>query len=213
MLRIKENKSIVAHIIKEFFGKGNLKKYECFISKNVQVHCPENWKLLLPTSEYVTAECTKTVDEAYSKAFHFNEMDVCDLIAENDRVSVRWRGEGLHKGNFFSMAATHRNFSISGQSIYRFNGEGQVIEAWQAWDLYGILKNLGYPQPCNSFTKLSFREKQCLNLFMEGKTSKETAAQLYLSPRTIEYYFENIKDKLGCNSKREIFKLARKQKQ
>lgn len=58
----------------------------------------------------------------------------------------------------------------------------------------------------DEFQMLSSREKECLFLFLEGHTAAETAALLTLSRRTVETYFENIKDKLGCNSKAEILK-------
>lgn len=55
--------------------------------------------------------------------------------------------------------------------------------------------------------KLSLREKECLQLLMEDKSAQQTADQLGLSRRTIESYFENIKNKLGCADKKEIIEL------
>lgn len=54
------------------------------------------------------------------------------------------------------------------------------------------------------YQKLSAREKECLVWFLKGKTAQQTADFLNLSRRTVETYFENIKDKLGCYSKAEI---------
>lgn len=51
---------------------------------------------------------------------------------------------------------------------------------------------------------LSHREQQCLELFKKGNSSQSTAAILGLSQRTVENYFENIKNKLGCSSKRDL---------
>jgi DNA-binding CsgD family transcriptional regulator len=56
---------------------------------------------------------------------------------------------------------------------------------------------------------LSKREKECLKLLLLHKSAKETAAVLNLSPRTIEFYFENIKNKLICKDKHEIFSLSK----
>jgi DNA-binding CsgD family transcriptional regulator len=56
--------------------------------------------------------------------------------------------------------------------------------------------NLIYP--------LSERERQCLDLFKEGKTAQMTGALLGLSQRTVEHYFDNIKNKLGCASKTDL---------
>ena len=42
---------------------------------------------------------------------------------------------------------------------------------------------------------LTPREEQCLQLYRLGKTAKETARILSLSPRTVEEYLNNIKAK------------------
>lgn len=55
--------------------------------------------------------------------------------------------------------------------------------------------------------KISRREIECLALFHAGYTAKESAKLLGLSFRTIEKYFEVIKDKLNCLSKRDALKL------
>jgi len=70
-----------------------------------------------------------------------------------------------------------------------------------------FLKDLGLN--IEQAAKLSSREKQCLKLFLEGKTAKETAFILSLSSRTVESYFENIKTKLSCWSKSEVWTIAK----
>lgn len=51
---------------------------------------------------------------------------------------------------------------------------------------------------------LSKREQQCLDLYKNGWSAQATAAFLGLSRRTVETYFESIKNKLGCSSKSEL---------
>jgi DNA-binding CsgD family transcriptional regulator len=49
-------------------------------------------------------------------------------------------------------------------------------------------------------------------LLCQRLTMTEIAAKLMLSPRTVQSYVENIKDKLGVRTKREILeKLLRKE--
>lgn len=57
-------------------------------------------------------------------------------------------------------------------------------------------------------SKLTPREKECIKCLIDGKSAKETALILGLSPRTVEFYFENIKNKLSCETKRDILKYA-----
>ena len=54
---------------------------------------------------------------------------------------------------------------------------------------------------------LSPRERQCLQLFQKGKSAQATAAILGIKQRTVEYYFDNIKNKLGCYTKFELLEL------
>lgn len=51
---------------------------------------------------------------------------------------------------------------------------------------------------------LSRRERQCLQLYKEGKSAQATGAILEISRRTVESYFESIKNKLGFHSKAEL---------
>ena len=58
-----------------------------------------------------------------------------------------------------------------------------------------------------AISPLSQREQQCLELFKEGHSAQATAAILELSQRTVEHYFESIKNKLDCSSKRDLLDL------
>lgn len=51
---------------------------------------------------------------------------------------------------------------------------------------------------------LTRREYQCLELYKQGHSAQATASILGLSQRTIEHYFESIKDKLNCYHKRDL---------
>src|SRR5882724_3241850 len=42
-----------------------------------------------------------------------------DVIAEGDRVAVRWTNSGTHIAEFLGIPATGRSFSIHGIDIYR----------------------------------------------------------------------------------------------
>ena len=53
----------------------------------------------------------------------------------------------------------------------------------------------------------SNRESQCIEHVLRGKTIKTIAKVLQLSPRTIEFYIKNIKNKLGCRTKAEIIEI------
>lgn len=54
------------------------------------------------------------------------------------------------------------------------------------------------------------REFECLLWCIKDKTAKQIARILSLSPRTVEEYLGNLKNKLGCRSKYELIEIASK---
>ncbi|PST83354.1 hypothetical protein C7T94_12310 [Pedobacter yulinensis] len=49
--------------------------------------------------------------------------EVDDLVAEHDRVVVRWRLLGTHEGPYLGIAATGEQIILSGIAIYRLENE------------------------------------------------------------------------------------------
>lgn len=70
-------------------------------------------------------------------------------------------------------------------------------------------RDLKIDVPLENVKRLSKRERQCLKQLADDQSAKEIGAFLDLSKRTVEHYFENIKNKLNCNSKQEMALLAR----
>lgn len=69
-----------------------------------------------------------------------------------------------------------------------------------------IVANL--PSNKKLLARLTERELQCLKLLCDKSlAAREIAAELGISRRTVENYFENIKIKLGCKNKIELTKL------
>ena len=65
--------------------------------------------------------------------------EVDDLIAEGDRVVVRWRLLGTHEGEFAGIAPTGRAIVLRGIAIYRVEA-GKLMERWVVSDLHGVLE-------------------------------------------------------------------------
>jgi DNA-binding NarL/FixJ family response regulator len=59
---------------------------------------------------------------------------------------------------------------------------------------------------------LSTREREIFPLLADGKTIKEIADQLCISPKTVESHKYNIMEKLGADSMAELTKIALKKK-
>ena len=52
------------------------------------------------------------------------------------------------------------------------------------------------------------REREVLELLADGRTAKEIASRLNLSPKTIETHRQNIMEKLGISNTAELVKYA-----
>lgn len=75
---------------------------------------------------------------------------VDDVIAEGDKVVLRWTQAGRHIGPIFGMPATDRTFRTTGIEIWRVEN-GKLAEHWDAVDIFGQLLQLGlFPQPAGS---------------------------------------------------------------
>ena len=53
---------------------------------------------------------------------------------------------------------------------------------------------------------LTPQELQVARMLAEGRTTKEAAAALFLSPKTVEYHLRNAYRKLGIHSREELAK-------
>lgn len=63
------------------------------------------------------------------------------------------------------------------------------------------------PEDCEP-TNLSVRELEIVKLIVEGKTAKDIAAELHLSPHTVYTHRKNIMKKLGISSASELVMYA-----
>lgn len=55
---------------------------------------------------------------------------------------------------------------------------------------------------------LSRRQAQCLYYLLRGKSAAAIAGILGLSPRTVEYYIAEIKNKMACKNKSEVIEKS-----
>jgi predicted ester cyclase len=74
-------------------------------------------------------------------------FSVEDVIAEGDRVVVRWTNSGRHSGPFLGIPPTGRSFTMAGIDIYRIENH-RLAEHWHVVDQLTMLQQLGLvPSP------------------------------------------------------------------
>jgi steroid delta-isomerase-like uncharacterized protein len=69
-------------------------------------------------------------------------LTVEDIVAEGDKVCIKWRGKGTHRGEFMGAPATNRPIEIHGIGIMRLQG-GKIVEATTELDTLGFMQQFG----------------------------------------------------------------------
>ena len=65
-----------------------------------------------------------------------------DLLADGDRVAVRFTIRGTHEGVFMDVPPTGKPVTLTGIEIIRIAG-GKIEEEWVSYDRLGVLRQLG----------------------------------------------------------------------
>lgn len=91
-------------------------------------------------------ELKQHIDDAEA-GFPRYELVPEDLIAEGDKVVLRFTLRGTHKSEFMGIPATGKDIAVPGVIIYRIAG-GKIAQHWIQTDAVGMLQQLGVmPQP------------------------------------------------------------------
>src|SRR5437879_8943761 len=78
------------------------------------------------------------------------QFTIQDVVAEGDKVVVRWINSGTMVGEFLGMPANGKSFSIPGIDIYRLEG-GKLAEHWHVVDALGQMMQIGlFPSPAGA---------------------------------------------------------------
>jgi steroid delta-isomerase-like uncharacterized protein len=65
-----------------------------------------------------------------------------DVIAEGDKVVMRYRIEGTHEGELFGVPPTGRRVSIESITVERVSG-GKIREHWRVTETLDMMRQLG----------------------------------------------------------------------
>jgi steroid delta-isomerase-like uncharacterized protein len=75
-------------------------------------------------------------------ALHEATLSIEQVLEDGDHVVLRWTGRAVHRGDLVKVAATGRQVSVTGVTIFRFDGD-LVREEWTEFDGLGLLTQLG----------------------------------------------------------------------
>ncbi len=83
-------------------------------------------------------------------AFPDGRISIEDLVAEGDRVAVRWTFRGTHRGDFMGVAPTGNQVEMGAMDLLRIAG-GKIAETWSNVDMMAMMRQLdAVPAPGRS---------------------------------------------------------------
>jgi len=85
-------------------------------------------------------EDVKRFQAEFRSAFLDLHATIEDQIAEADKVVSRWKMRGTHQGEFRGIAPTGEEVEINGIGIFRFSPEGKVVESWDSYDQFNLMR-------------------------------------------------------------------------
>lgn len=71
------------------------------------------------------------------------QWHIKDMVADNDKVAVRWDLTATHDGEFMGIKPTGKKISVCVMNFYYFNQEGKVTNDIAAEGMIGILRGIG----------------------------------------------------------------------
>lgn len=75
-------------------------------------------------------------------AFPDLRLTIEDMIAEEDKVAVRWTLRGTHQGDLMGLPPTGKQVAVTGIDINRI-ASGTIMERWANFDVLGMMQQLG----------------------------------------------------------------------
>lgn len=133
-----ESKDIVRRGMEALFTRdGDLDYLDETYAQDYVGHAP-------PFPDIEGLQAAKGFAMGYRQAFPDLNTTTDDLIAEGDKVVVRWTTSGTHLGETEAFGpATGNQMEIAGITIQRFDEEGKIAEGWTLADTLGQMQQLG----------------------------------------------------------------------
>lgn len=125
--------SVSTRLIEEVWNQRNFDLIEEIISPDHVDHDPTRARL--PRGPVGM----RAFVEIYLAAFPDLHFVIEDVIGGEDRVAIRWRATGTHRGAFMGIEPSGKCGSMTGISIDRIEGD-RIVETWANWDALSLLE-------------------------------------------------------------------------
>jgi steroid delta-isomerase-like uncharacterized protein len=129
-----QNKTLARRWFEDLFSRGDLDAADEILSQDFLDHLThEDERGLEELKHYVGI---------YRNAFPDIEDTVEDIVAEGEKVVVRWKSSGVHEGEFMGVAPTGTHVTFTGMRLFRI-ADNKIVESWVNLDERGLQEQLG----------------------------------------------------------------------
>lgn len=129
------NKQVARRYLEEFWNGDDVSVIHELVTPDVTGYPGAGQTLQGP-------EVFKQRHAALHQVYSEPHFAVEDLIAEGDKVLLRWSFCGRHTGPVLGAAPTGNQVMVGGMNIFRFV-DGKIAELWVSADDLGELRQLG----------------------------------------------------------------------
>ena len=129
-----QNKTLARRWFEDLFSRGDLDAADEILSAEFVDH--------LPREEERGIEELKHYVSSYRTAFPDIQDTVEEIVAEGDKVVIRWTSRGTNEGEFMGVAPTGRHVTFTGMRLFRI-AENKIVESWVNIDERGLQEQLG----------------------------------------------------------------------
>lgn len=134
-MSLEDNKALIRRIPEEVWSKGDMAAADTVFSADFVNHNPA-------FDHAPTREGYKQTVQQFRSAFPDLTMAVEHVLAEGNKVALRFRARGTHLGPFGAFPPSGRAIDFTGTGTARIDN-GQIVELWVNGDLMGLLQQLG----------------------------------------------------------------------
>ena len=129
--KLEKNKAIAREYVQKVFNEHNAALAEKYCTPDVKWH----------GGTLGTMEGIKNLNGllvGFFGAFPDLHATEYDIIAEGDKVAVRFIVEATHKGNLVGIEATGKKVRWDAVDVYHFK-DGKIVEEWAADDMAAVM--------------------------------------------------------------------------
>ena len=134
--RFSENKALILRAYEEIWNQGNLDSIDEIVAPDCRAYSPQN------PNDPVSIEAAREEVAAARAAFPDLTRTAEELVAEGDRVTVRFRITSTQRGEFCGLPPTGKEIELYAITVYGIEN-GKIAYEWTISDSLGLMQQLG----------------------------------------------------------------------